>query len=175
MDDIAHCWGDEILGLAGKDASRLKRAGQAAALSAIGRAIYAALVESLKEVRDKRPQDDLHRKDLGEVVEEWGSQAAALDFAQFHDDVGTLPAPVESALRETLAWVRSRKKNPAALLNVYERAEYSRKGDRARLANSQFGVDRRLEWQGEKHGFAEPLHYRWGNIKRLLRDLEGVA
>lgn len=175
LGDIVHCWNDEILELAGKDASRLMRAGQAAALSAIGRAIYAALVESLKEVRDKRPQANLHRKDLGKVVDEWGSQAAALDFAQFQDDVGSLPAPVETALRETLAWVRSRKKDPAGLLNVYEQAEYSRKGDRARLANSQFGVDRRLEWQGEKHGFAEPLHYRWGNIKRLLRDLEGVA
>ncbi|MBP2484908.1 DUF6361 family protein [Rhizobium leguminosarum] len=175
LDDAVHCWGDEILGLAGKDAARLKRAGQAAALSAIGRAVYAALVESVKEVRDKRPQGNLHRKDLGDVVEEWGSQADAIDFAQFLDDVGYLPAPVEAVLRETLAWIRSRTKDPTPLLNVYAQAEYSRKGDRARLANNQFGVDRRMEWQGEKHGFAEPLHYRWGNVKRLLRDLEGVA
>lgn len=175
LDDAVHCWGDEILGIAGKDAARLKRAGQAAALSAIGRAVYAALVESLKETRDKRPQEKLHRATLGDVVDEWGAQAAALDFAQFLDDVGHLPAPVEAVLRETLAWIRSRTKNPASLLDVYDRAEYSRKGDRARLANNQFGVDRRMEWQGEKHGFAEPLHYRWGNVKRLLRDLEGVA
>lgn len=103
-----------------------------------------------------------------------GAQAAALEFAQFLDDVGYLPAPVEAVLRETLAWIRSRAKDPAPLLNVFDRAEYSRKGDRARLANNQFGVDRRMEWQGEKHGLAEPLHYRWGNVKRLLRDLEGV-
>ncbi|MDH4986920.1 DUF6361 family protein [Aminobacter anthyllidis] len=173
LGDAVHCWGDDILGLAGKDAARLKRAGQAAALSAIGRAVYAALVESLKELRDKRPQGNPHRKDLGDVVEEWGSQASALDFAQFLDDVGYLPAPVEAVLRETLVWVRSRTKDPAPLLDVYERAEYSRKGDRARLANNQFGVDRRMEWQGEKHGFAEPLHYRWDNVKRLLWDLEG--
>jgi hypothetical protein len=175
LDDAVHCWSDEIHDLAGKDAARLKRAGQAAALSAIGRAAYAALVESLKEARDKRPQERLHRAHLGDVVDEWGPQAAALDFAQFLDDVGHLPAPVEAVLRETLAWIRSKTKNPASLLDAYDRAEYSRKGDRARLANNQFGVDRRMEWQGEKHGFAEPLHYRWGNVKRLLRDLEGVA
>lgn len=175
LDDAVHCWGDEILSLAGRDAALMKRAGQAAALSAIGRAVYAALVESLKETRDKRPQEKLHRASLGDVVDEWGTQAGALDFAQFLDDVGHLPAPVEAVLRETLAWIRLRTKNPASLLDVYSRAEYSRKGDRSRLANNQFGVDRRMEWQAENHGFAHPLHYRWGNVKRLLRDLEGVA
>lgn len=175
LDDAAHCWSAEILELAGKEAVRLKRAGQAAALSAVGRAAYAALVEDLKETRDKRPQDNMHRAALGDVVDVWGADAAALDFDHFLDDVGHLPAPVEAVLRETLAWVRSRAKNPASLLSAYERAEYSRKSDRARLANNQFGVDRRMEWQAEKHGSAEPLHYRWGNVKRLLRDLEGVA
>lgn len=175
LKDIEHSWDDEVLGLAGKEAARLKRAGQAAALSTIGRAVYAALVEAVKEERDKRPQENLHRKDLGDVVDVWGAQAAALDFAHFLEDVGHLPSPVEAVLRETLAWIRSKKMDPAPLLGVYERAEYSRKGDRARLANNQFGVDRRMEWQGDKHGYAEPLHYRWGNVKRLLRDLEGVA
>jgi hypothetical protein len=175
LKEAEHSWDDEILGLAGKEAARLRRAGQAAALAAIGRAVYAALVESVKEERDKRPQENLHRKDLGDVVGEWGMQAAALDFARFLDDVGHLPSAVVAVLRETLAWIRSKKKDPAPLLGVYERAEYSRKGDRARLANNQFGVDRRMEWQGDKHGYAEPLHYRWGNVKRLLRDLEDVA
>lgn len=175
LKDAEHSWDDEIVDLAGMEAARLRRAGQAAALSAIGRAVYAALVESVKEERDKRPQENLHRRDLGDVVRDWGAQAAALDFPHFLEDVGHLPAPVEAVLRETLAWIRSKKKDPLLLLGVYERAEYSRKGDRARLANNQFGVDRRMEWQGEKHGYAEPLHYRWGNVKRLLRDLEGVA
>ncbi|WP_024693958.1 DUF6361 family protein [Pseudomonas syringae] len=175
LGDALHCWGDEIINLAGKDAALLKRAGQAAALSAIGRAVYAALVESLKETCDKRPQEGLHRARLGDVVDEWASQAGALDFALFLDDVGPLPAPVEAVLHETLAWTRSGAKTPASLLDVYSRAEYSRKGDRSRLANNQFGVDRRMEWQADKHGFAYPLHYRWSNVKRLLRDLEGVA
>jgi hypothetical protein len=175
LDDATHCWDDQILALAGNEAARLKRAGQAAALSAIGRAVYAALVEYLKEVRDKRPQANLHRKDLADVVDKWGPQAAALDFDQFLDDVGRLPAPVEAVLRETHDWIRSKPKDPGPLLSVYDRAEYSRKNNRSRLANNQFGADRRMEWQAEKHGRAEPLHYRWGNVKRLLRDLEGVA
>lgn len=175
LRDIEHCWNDEVLSFAGKEAARLRRAGQAAALSAIGRAIYAALVESVKEERDKRPQENLHRKDLGVALDDWGTQAAALELDLFLEDMGHLPAPVETVLRETLAWVCSGKKDPLPLLAIYERAEHSRKGDRARLANNQFGVDRRMEWQGEKHGHAEPLHYRWGNVKRLLRDLEGIG
>lgn len=175
LDQAKHCWDDEILSFAGKNAAILKRAGQAAALSAIGRAVYAALVESLKETRDNRPQEKLHRAGLKDVVDEWGSQAVTLDFDQFLNDVGLLPAPVEAVLRETLAWIRSKTKNPASLLDAYKRAEYSRKGDRSRLAHNQFGVDRRMEWQAENHGSAHPLHYRWENVKRLLKDLEGIA
>ena len=175
LNDIQYCWSDEILDLAGKDRSRLERAGRAAALAAIGRAVYAALVETLKAERDKRPQGDLYRRNLEDALEEWGPHAKALDFAQFLEDVGSLPQKVEAVLRDTLAWIGSNTKDPMPLLGVYERAEISRKGDRARLANNQFGVDRRMEWQAEKHPPVEPLHYRWGNVKRLLRDLEGVA
>ena len=153
----------------------LKRAGQAAALSAIGRAIYAALVETLKENRDKRPQPDRHRSALQDTVAKWGKQASRLDMNMFFDEVGHLPPPVKAVLKDTFAWVRAGFSDPMLLLEVYARAEVSRKDDRARLAANQFGVDRRMEWQGEHHGNADPLHYRWGNVKRLLRDLEGVA
>jgi hypothetical protein len=153
----------------------LKRAGQAAALSGIGRAIYAAQVETLKETRDKRPQPNLHRTELKDAVEQWGGLAARLDMNLFLAEIGHLPPAVEGVLKETSAWVRANSKDPMPLLDVYARAEVSRKDDRARLASNQFGVDRRMEWQGERHGRAEPLHYRWGNVKRLLRDLEAVA
>lgn len=153
----------------------LKRAGQAAALSAIGRAIYAAQVETLKETRDKRPQPNLHRAALKDAVEQWGGLAARLDMDLFLAEIGHLPPAVEGVLQETSAWVRANSKDPMPLLDVYAQAEVSRKDDRARLASNQFGVDRRMEWQGERHGRAEPLHYRWGNVKRLLRDLEAVA
>ena len=171
----AHCWDREIIAHAGNEAPRLKRAGQAAALSAIGRAIYAAQVETLKESKDKRPQPDRHRAALTQAVDSWGKQARQLDMAAFLADVGQLPSAVDAVLKESWAWLGGTTRNPMDLLEVYGRAETKRKGDRARLASNQFGVDRRMEWQGEHHGNAEPLHYRWGNVKRLLRDLEGIA
>lgn len=175
LDDADHCWDASILALAGDEAEVLKRAGQAAALSAIGRAIYAAQVETLKEVRDKRAPTTIHRDHLPEVVARWGKQAAALDMPAFFQDVGRLPPPVELVLAETSSWVRKREKDPMRLLGAYATAERSRKQDRARLADNQFGVDRRLEWQAHLHGQASPLHYRWNNVRRLLRDLVGVA
>ena len=93
----------------------------------------------------------------------------------FLAEIGHLPPAVEGVLKETSTWIRANGKDPMQLLEVYARAEVSRKDNRARLASNQFGVDRRMEWQGEHHGRAEPLHYRWGNVKRLLRDLEDVA
>lgn len=143
--------------------------------SAIGRAIYAAQVETLKETRDKRPQPSLHRAALNDAIEQWGKQAARLDMDLFLAEIGHLPPAVEGVLKETSTWIRANGKDPMQLLEVYARAEVSRKDNRARLASNQFGVDRRMEWQGEHHGRAEPLHYRWGNVKRLLRDLEDVA
>ena len=175
LGEADHCWDNEILALAGREAAMLKRAGQAAALSAIGRAIYAAQVETLKETRDKRPQPNLHRAALNDAIEQWGKQAARLDMDLFLAEIGHLPPAVEGVLKETSTWIRANGKDPMQLLEVYARAEVSRKDNRARLASNQFGVDRRMEWQGEHHGRAEPLHYRWGNVKRLLRDLEDVA
>ena len=175
LDEAGHTWEDMILALAGQDAQMLKRAGQAAALSAIGRAVYAAQVETLKEVRDNRPQPNLHRAGLTEALDQWGKQAGRLDMDLFLGEMGRLPPAVEAVLKQSWAWVRAGGKDPMHLLEAYARAEVSRKSDRARLSNNQFGVDRRMEWQGERHGRAEPLHYRWGNVKRLLRDLEGVA
>jgi hypothetical protein len=170
-----NCWDKMILAVAGHDERKLKRAGQAAALSAIGRAIYAAQVETMKEVQDHRPQPDLHRAALKEAIAVWGRQASQLDMDLFLEDMGNLPISVETVLKKSWEWVRKSNSDPMVLKEVYARAEISRKGDRARLSDNQFGVDRRMEWQAENHPRAEPLHYRWGNVKRLLRDLEGVA
>lgn len=122
-----------------------------------------------------KPQPDRHRSALKDTVAEWGKQASRINMNLFLDEVGHIPLPVEAVLKDTFAWVRAGGRDPMSLPEVYARAEVSRKNDRARLAANQFGVDRRMEWQGEHHGIADPLHYRWGNVKRLLRDLEGVA
>ena len=77
------------------------------------------------------------------------------------------------ALQETLRWVQRGTTDPMALETAYRQSEKARKGRRARLSRTLDGRDRRTEWDNEQHGVAGPLHYRWSNVKRLLRDLEG--
>ncbi|MDA9535881.1 hypothetical protein ACM41_06270 [Bradyrhizobium sp. CCBAU 21362] len=173
--EATYCWDKSIVSLADDEAPMLTRAGQAAALSAIGRAVYAAQVETIKTVRDKRAPTTIHRDHLPKTIASWGKKAAALNLEAFYQEIGKLPRPVSKVLSETHEWVRKGGHDPMQLLETYARAERSRKQDRTRLSDNQFGIDRRLEWQAEKHGKAEPLHYRWGNIKRLLGDLTGAA
>jgi hypothetical protein len=175
IDGATYCWDKSIIALAGDEAPMLSRAGQAAALSAIGRAVYAAQVETIKCIRDKRAPTVIHRDHLPETIASWGKKAQALNMEAFLDDVGSLPPPVRTVLVDTHDWVKKGGQDPMQLLEPYARAERSRKQDRARLSDNQFGVDRRLEWQAAKHGKAEPLHYRWNNVKRLLGDLTGAA
>ena len=80
LGEADHCWDGEILALAGKEAAMLKRAGQAAALSAIGRAIYAAQVDTLKETRDKRPQPNLHRAELKDADRAMGQAGRSAGY-----------------------------------------------------------------------------------------------
>jgi hypothetical protein len=173
--DADHCWDEAIVDLSGDEAPMLTRAGQAAALSAIGRAVYAAQVETIKTDRDKRTPTTIHRTHLPQTLALWGKKAKALDLEAFSEDMGALPAPVKKVLSDTHAWIRKGDHDPLLLLETYARAERSRKQDRTRLSDNQFGIDRRIEWQADKHARAEPLHYRWGNVKRLLGDLTANA
>jgi hypothetical protein len=170
-----NAWDEAILEMAGVERSALLRAGQAAALSAVGRAIYAAQVETLKETLDKRRCSDVQRAALPEVVARWGRQAAALDWGAFEEDMQSFSSPVREALAATLNWIRGARTDALELEAPYRRAEEYRKQRRARLSRTHDGVERRLEWSNEDHGAAEPLHYRWSNIRRLLADLEGVG
>lgn len=174
LGDAAHVWSPDILALAKHERPALIRAGHAAALAAIGRAVYAAQVEWLKANLDKRQCSDRQRKALPKVLKTWRHQAAALDWDAFEKDMGHLPAPVSDALSQTLQWVKDGGTDPMAIEPAYRRAEESRKRRRARLSRTQDGADRRLEWSEAEHGAAMPLHFRWNNVKRLLADLEGV-
>ena len=174
LDVADYAWSPEITDMAQHEQAALVRAGQAAALAAIGRAIYAAQVETLKAELDRRKCSDLQRNALIGVVANWRAEAEKLDWASFETDIGKLPPRVSDALRETLGWVRNDLTDPMVLEPAYRSAEEARKRRRARLSRTLDGRDRRAEWDNEKHGAAKPLHYRWGNVQRLLRDLEGV-
>lgn len=175
-EDIAGtrtAWGRQVLQLAGKERPVLVRAGQAAALAAIGRAIYAAQVETLQE-RDGTPPSRIQRSALPTVVSRWAEQAAKLEWSGFCEDVKHLPVAVSEALRLTLDWLKRGATDPMELEPMYRDAEQYRKGRRARLSNTQFAVDLRTEWTSAEHPQAQPLHYRWDRIQMLLADLVGA-
>jgi len=169
------CWDPAVLRAAGVPyQATLDRAGRAASLAAIGRGVYAALVEEQKE-RDGRAVGRKHRDALRGALEDHSEQAAALDGDLLISDLQPdLPPAVEEVLRRTLKWVRSGKQDPSELLATYRRAEIKRKGPRARLAEEQRGIDRRIEWSAGDHPLPDPLHYRWDQVRLMLRDLEGA-
>ena len=77
-------------------------------------------------------------------------------------------------LTETQQWLRH-DTDFFALRPLYERVERQRKGRRARLPNTVTGRNRRNEWLPEEHPEAQPLHYRWPIVWRLLGDLEDTG
>lgn len=168
------CYAPGIAELAKEDAAKLRRAGYAAALAAVGRAVYAALVEKLREEEDGQPTSQIHRAHLPMVLEEYGADAGRLSLPELIQDLGILPPAVTEALDSTLQWVNEGARNVMALRDVYERAECARKTQRARLSRIT-GASRRLDWNNEEHTPAEPLHYRWNVVRGLLGDLWAAA
>ena len=154
------------------DREALVIARQAASLSAIGRAVYAALVEDLRERHDHIPTENVHRKNLNTVVAEHRGEGLALNVDDAAVGAPSVPSGLLDVLRATQDWLRGGTQDPRTLYEVYERAEARRKGRRARLSKTLAGRERRVEWVAEKHPLAEPLHYRWKNIRQLLTDLQ---
>jgi hypothetical protein len=167
-------WSPPILRIAGRDEPALRRAGEAAALAAIGRAVYAAQAETLHE-QDGRPSCRRLRDNLPKVIASRGHAASGLSYAEFSMDIGDLPHRVGDAVANTLEWVRGGESDPMLLIEAYRAAEVNRKGSRARLTDDLNGYERRGDWSPELHPLAEPLHYRWPNVQRLLQDLTGEA
>ena len=161
-----------------QDQQRLEMAVNVASLAGIGRAVYSALVETLRE-KDGEPTETTHRKHLFAVVEEHAERALAVDAQKLSTSVPNLHVSKElmAVLTSTQAWLKqghhSRLSEP--LEEAYRQAEVRRKGVLARLSTSQSGVTRRSEWTPQGHALAEPLHYRWRNVKRMLSDLRASA
>jgi hypothetical protein len=143
-------------------------------LAAVGRAVYAALVERLREEEDGQPTTDIHRAYLPVVLEKYGAEASRLRLQELIEDVGALPSAVMDVLDRTVEWLREGGNDVRALRDVYERAECSRKQHRARLSRVT-GAGRRLDWHNGEHALAEPLHYRWRVVTGLLGDLWAAA
>jgi len=175
VPDAPSCWSGEITEIAEQDRAALVRAGQAASLAAIGRGVYAALTEELRDGGDGRATSRLHRDALPNVVEAHRRAALKLNLQSLIEDVGGLPDVVVTVLRDTIAWLAAGGGDPATLRAAYAAAERARKRQRARLTDDLSGRERRLEWDNTQHTPAEPLHFRWGNVRRLLSDLRSRA
>lgn len=171
--DIDMPWADSILAVASEsDRRALLLAKNMSALACIGRAIYAALVEQLKATGSS-DYSTRHRDHLSEMVALHGLSARALDIAQLKALISGLSTQLLEVLNATQQWLNSKRPAIMGLLQVYAAAESQRKGTRARLANNLAGQKRRAEWESNEHPLAEPLHYRWRNVRTLLTDLQG--
>jgi hypothetical protein len=175
ITDRLSLWSPKVRAAAEQsDRDALVRARQAAALSAIGRGIYAALVEDVREKHDGLSTENVHRANLKSVVEVFESDALALNVDDIPGDSPSVPLGIQEVLKVTQAWIRGRSRQLAPLFETFERAESRRKGRRARLSKTLAGRERRAEWVPSEHPWAEPLHYRWKNVRQLLLDLQGV-
>jgi hypothetical protein len=156
-----------------EDREALKRARRAAALGAIGRGIYAALLEQICESEDARPDiGTLHRHHLFEsLLPEFGALALQTRMADLIRDVPRMPANLVTVLEETLSWLNSADANLYDLRSSYSASESFRKQYRARLLTTGLARDRRNEWQPSFTKIARPLHYRWSHAQQFLRDL----
>jgi hypothetical protein len=167
-------WADEVFAVAQSDRAALTRARQAASLAGIGRAIYDALVEQLIHATEDAGTSTRHYDHLVEMIAEHGPTAVEIDIAGLVADVGGLPPRLEAVLQATKTWVVAGSSDLSSLLAVYRAAE-ARKGARARLASTPNGRARRLEWATDTHVLADVLHYRWGQVHTLLRDIAEAA
>jgi len=156
-----------------EDRPALVRASSAAALGAIGRAVYAALLEEVCESYDHRDTTGtLHRDHLSNIiVPEFRKDALLTDLTMLRADVPKMPDKVFHVLEETCNWLRRPRTSVMTLREVYAEAEYSRKRDRARLPSRGLARERRNEWDPGLTTLAEPLHYRWHIAQQFLADL----
>ena len=108
-------------------------------------------------------------------MKRYGEEAMALNVTTVWDDAPRrINEAILTVLRETQEWLRRPRATAMDLHGVYEAAECRRKGRRARLVHSIAGREKRQEWLPDDHPEAEPLHYRWQQVRRLLLDLQAT-
>lgn len=154
-----------------EDKRALRVARDAAALVAIGRCIYGALVESLIE-DDGGDDDRRFRNQLSSHFNEYGEAACRCDLNHVREFIPQLPIYLTSVLHETQKYIQADQPNNFRSLQPwYQYAESSRKGsNRARLCVKGNGPHRRSEWQKDRHNVT-PLHFRWRIIRKMVLDL----
>ncbi len=176
MTDRLELWSPKVRGAADSaDQAALIRARQAASLSAIGRGIYAAMVEEMREEYDKIPTQDIHRTTLDTIIDQHIANALALNVDDIAADAPQIPGGILEVLRSTQIWLRGTSRIVMSLYDTYASAEAARKDRRARLSKTLLGKERRAEWAPDEHPKGVPLHYPWKHVRQLLIDLQEAS
>ncbi|KML21261.1 MULTISPECIES: DUF6361 family protein [Burkholderia] len=154
----------------------LEFARRCSSLGGVCRALYLAMVE--------RHAADIgfgsvgpHRDRLRALLEEHADTAISLDLNELSQrGIKFLPDdPLPQLFTETQEWIRGRKKSVDALLPCYRSTERYRKKGRARLGETDVARARLALWAEKEAGAqAEPLHFRWNNVRQLLVDLHAA-
>ncbi len=157
------------------DKLALSVARDAAALAAVGRSIYGALVEELL-TGDGRTRQDAFRRRLESAFGLYGEDALRCDLKAAGTLLPEMPDYLQEVLTETKAFIGAGKPSDFfALRECYKRAEVSRKTiRRARLVDTVRGAERRAEWKPDRHN-TDPLHYRWHVVRSMLTDVASRA
>ena len=156
------------------DQKAIRRARDAAALTACTRAIYSAAVEALRQHKDGESVGNRHRDHLVKIVDKYGRAAQRLCLADLPLDgvkIGGLAAVLEIIQQ----WLSRGSGDPLdeTVLATLSRWEMQRKGTRrAKLPLSAHGREARAAWQAEKAPLAIPIGFRWNLVCRFLRDLQ---
>jgi len=175
VEEIQSPWDRKIMAVAdADDSAALRRAGQASSLAAIGRAIYSALVEELRE-HDGKETPKHHRSQILQTIPKYITPATNLDIEAVEQDIPGISPHFITLLHETQRWLKTGKHRYLDLLEVYQKAEIPRKGSRSRLPSTPAAKKRRAEWGIEDNTIAEPLWYRWHNVRRILSDLRRAS
>ena len=166
-------WDAAVVDLADEpDRQLLRLARHAASLTAIGRGVYATLVEQLWN-EDRGGTSHINRDRLAKACRDHRPEAKQLDIDQltqvFRDP--ELPSDFIELLRATQIWLRRGAPSPKVLLDCYRTAEWNRKDTRSKLTGKHSGRLRRDEWRPDKHPEPIPIGYRWRNVSWLLKDI----
>lgn len=144
------------------------------ALGGIVRAVYLALVE--QACADKKYLNTRqHRDYLIKCRAEWGAEAMQADLdALVADGLGLEKGALYDLLTATKDWLGTSTALPnASVKKLYAKVEYGRKLGRSRLTGTPGATQQLRGWarSAERSTPASRLHFRWPNVRRLIRDL----
>ncbi|WP_175916073.1 DUF6361 family protein [Burkholderia sp. BCC1638] len=154
----------------------LEFARRCSSLGGVCRALYLAMVER-RAAQIGVWSVGQHQEHLETMLDGHADTALKLDLAEFSTRKVSfaLDDPLPQLFDDTQKWLRGNRRSIDGLLSIYARTEWYRKGARSRLAGTDIARARLGLWAEKEAGAeAEPLHFRWKNVRQLLTDLHAA-